>query len=104
MPQLIIGAPREPSSGVRAVGATANKQSSGQDNRDNPWSNYAADSARKRILGTVLNAGNLSEHKTPATPEVGVAKDVAGKGLRYSQHIRLSSARQGKLWFQAAEK
>lgn len=92
MPQLTIGAPGGTSSGTRAVGATANKQSGGQDNRDNPWSNSAADGARKRILGTVLNTGNLSKHKTPAAPEVGVAKDVAGKGLRDSQHIRLSSA------------
>ena len=66
--------------------------SGGQDSGDNPWSNSVADGARKRISGTVLNVGNLSKHKTLATPEVGVVKDVAGKGLRDSHHIRLSSA------------
>jgi len=92
MPQRTIGVPGGPSIGARVVGATTNKQSGGQDSRDNPWSNSAADGALKRISGTVLNAGNLSKHKTLAAPEVGAAKDVAGKGLRDSQHIRLSRA------------
>jgi hypothetical protein len=91
MPQRNIGAPGGQSSGSRAVGATTNKQSGGQDSGDNPWSNSVADGACKRICGIVLNDGNLSKHKTPATPEVGVVKDVEGKGLRDSHYIRLSS-------------
>eukprot|EP01018_Ginkgo_biloba_P028417 Gb_14498 [translate_table: standard] len=94
-PRRAIRAAGGTSAEATATGAASNRQSGAQDGKDNVWNNSTGDGTRRRISGAIVNAGSLSKHKSPAAPESGTEKNMAGVGFTDSQCMHFSAAGQG---------